>query len=128
VFGMTVPPDAQCYRDECDREAVDPLHPAGLCEEHLAVLEGDDASEERPPESDSTDVNSKRDTDTDSRSDIVDTWGAVDFSNTMPDSYPSALLDREQWMGRLAGEKLPFTPWGDKDYPESDPDKDARYK
>jgi hypothetical protein len=108
VFGMTVPPDAQCYRDECERDAVDPLHPAGSCEEHFPVLDGDNAPEDRPPESDYTDVNPRRDTDTGSRYDIADTWGAVDFSKTTLDTYPSELLNCEQWMGRLAVKKLPF--------------------
>lgn len=55
-------------------------------------------------------------------------WVDADFANPEPDTYPPALLEREQWMGRKAGEKLPFAPWGDKDHPDGDPDKDARYK
>nr|NHX41995.1 hypothetical protein [Haloarcula sp. R1-2] len=58
----------------------------------------------------------------------VDSWGGVDFSETAADTYPPELLDVEQWMGRLAGEKMPFSPWAERDHPEADPDKDARYK
>lgn len=57
-----------------------------------------------------------------------DGWGDVDFSTSRSDSYPPALVEREQWMGRLEGEKLPFSPWGDRDHPEADADTDARYK
>ena len=55
-------------------------------------------------------------------------WGDAEFSTTEPDTYPPELLEREQWMGRLAGEKLPFSPWGDRDHPEAGPEEDARYK
>jgi hypothetical protein len=37
-------------------------------------------------------------------------------------------LEREQWMGQLAGEKMPFSPWADRDHPDADEDSDARYK
>jgi hypothetical protein len=55
-------------------------------------------------------------------------WSGADFSTTLPDVYPPTLLDAERWMGRKQGEKLPFAPWGDKDHPDGEPDKDARYK
>ena len=55
-------------------------------------------------------------------------WADVDFTETASDTYPPTLLDREQWMGRLDGEKRPFAPWGDADHPDADPEKDARYK
>jgi hypothetical protein len=58
----------------------------------------------------------------------VESWGAIDFADTGADTYPPELLDVEQWMGRLAGEKMPFSPWADRDHPEAEPDKDARYK
>ncbi|MEF8882155.1 MAG: hypothetical protein V5A34_06505, partial [Halapricum sp.] len=58
----------------------------------------------------------------------VQCWGEVDFSDTTRDTYPPELLDVEQWMGRLDGKKMPFSPWADRDYPEADPDDDARYK
>lgn len=57
-----------------------------------------------------------------------DSWFDLDFSTTRSDSYPPALNERGQWMGRKAGEKLPFAPWGDKNHPEADADTDARYK
>ena len=53
-------------------------------------------------------------------------WSNVDFSEPTPNTYPPAWLDREQWMGHR--DKRPFAPWGDRDHPEADPDKDARYK
>jgi DNA-binding transcriptional ArsR family regulator len=64
----------------------------------------------------------------DSSAPVLDEWGAADFATVDPDTYPPALLEREQWMGRLAGEKMPFSPWADRDHPEADPDNDARYK
>jgi hypothetical protein len=46
-------------------------------------------------------------------------WDGVDLGNVTPDTYPPTLHDREQWMGRLAGEKLPFAPWGGARPPRS---------
>jgi len=56
-------------------------------------------------------------------------WADVDFSNPARDEWPAALEDRAQWMTR-AGEtgKQPFAPWGDRDHPDADPDRDARWK
>jgi|APHM01.1.fsa_nt_gi hypothetical protein len=59
---------------------------------------------------------------------MTEDWGSVDFSSTDSGVYPPAHLNREQWMGRLEGEKLPFSPWGDADAGDVDPDTDARYK
>jgi len=42
-----------------------------------------------------------------------DGWADADFPVTEPGTYPPALLEREQWMGRRG--KLPFAPWGDRD-------------
>jgi hypothetical protein len=53
-------------------------------------------------------------------------WSAANFARATSDTYPPALLEREQWMGRRG--KLPFSPWAERDHPEADPDKDARYK
>lgn len=55
-------------------------------------------------------------------------WSSVDFGATESDEYPARLEAQEQWMGRLAGSKQPFAYWADKDHPEADPDKDARFK
>ena len=60
--------------------------------------------------------------------DIPESWRNVDFAATTGNTYPPALLDREQWMGRLEGTKLPFSPWADRDHPDAEDDKDARYK
>ena len=57
----------------------------------------------------------------------TDRWAALDLS-TEAATYPPELLEREQWMGQLAGEKIPFAPWGDASHPDGEPDKDARYK
>jgi len=46
-----------------------------------------------------------------------DVWGDADFSIVEPGTYPPELLNRESWMGQLAGEKLPFAPWGNADHP-----------
>lgn len=53
-------------------------------------------------------------------------WNDADFSTTESGTYPPELLQLERWMGHC--DKLPFAPWGDRDHPEADPDKDARYK
>ncbi|SNR48038.1 MarR family transcriptional regulator [Halorubrum vacuolatum] len=53
-------------------------------------------------------------------------WNEVDFTNPETDTYPSAWLEREQWMGHR--DKRPFAPWGDQDHPEAAPGVDARYK
>jgi hypothetical protein len=44
-------------------------------------------------------------------------WDGVDWSDTATDEYPPALVEREQWMGRREGTKLPFSPWGDANAP-----------
>jgi len=55
-------------------------------------------------------------------------WSDADFADSERGVYPSTLLDREQWMGRLADSKQPFSPWADRDHPEADADDDARFK
>jgi len=50
-----------------------------------------------------------------------DIWGDADFSTTKSDTYPPPLLDRESWMGRCAGEKMPFAPWEDVDLADACP-------
>jgi len=41
-----VPPGARCVRGGCEREGVDPLHPAPLCREHLPdeLVEADEVT------------------------------------------------------------------------------------
>jgi len=58
---------------------------------------------------------------TDARPPTVGSWGELTLE-TAPDTYPPALLKREQWMGQLAGEKIPFAPWGDADHPDGEAD------
>lgn len=53
-------------------------------------------------------------------------WSDADFSTTESGTYPPELLRQEKWMGHR--EKRPFAPWGDRDHPEANADKDARYK
>jgi hypothetical protein len=45
--------------------------------------------------------------------DTTGPWDAVYWSDTATDEYPPTLVEREQWMGRREGTKLPFSPWGD---------------
>lgn len=40
--------------------------------------------------------------------------------------FPPALDEREKWMGAVG--KQAFAPWGDRDHPEAEPEKDARWK
>jgi len=55
-------------------------------------------------------------------------WSDADFSTTNPDTYPPTLLARESWMGRRAGEKMPFAPWGDTDPDDADPEDSPRWE
>ena len=58
----------------------------------------------------------------------AETWDGVDFGAVVRDSYPRPHHDVEQWMGRVDGEKMAFSPWADRDHAEAAPDEDARYK
>ena len=60
--------------------------------------------------------------------DGVNSWRNTDFTTTNAGVYPQPHHEREQWMGRLAGEKTTFSPWADSDHPEADPEDDARFK
>jgi hypothetical protein len=106
-----VPPAKRCT--VCDRPAVDPTSNAPVCATHHEQI--DTASDG------DTGDHAVEDADTSG-------WGGVAFDAITPDTYPDALLTREQWMGQLAGEKMPFAPWGDRDHPDAAPDADARYK
>ena len=60
--------------------------------------------------------------------DFGNSWGDADFLTPDSGVYPHPHHDVEQWMGRLAGEKMPFSPWASKDHPEAEPEEDARFK
>jgi hypothetical protein len=145
-----VPPGARCTQDGCEREAVDPNHPAGFCPEHHPTVEGDggetpDVNQQSGGEDRSVLVNENPtethgakgeeagpnphpSDDMTQSTDSHNNWATADFQTITSDTYPPTQLEREQWMGRLAGEKMPFAPWGDQDHPEADEDTDARYK
>lgn len=53
-------------------------------------------------------------------------WEGASFTTPESDVWPPELLECEQWMGHV--EKKLSAPWGDRDHPESDVDKDARWK
>jgi hypothetical protein len=113
----------------CGREAVNPERPGALCPTHHPDHDPDEPSENPELEGGFPPSNPGGSADTGPSSDAVhEEWRGVDFSTVEADTYPPALLDREQWMGRLADAKRPFAPWGDRDHPEADDDKDARYK
>ena len=97
----------------CSAEATATDSPP-LCESHAAAL--DDESPEPDSDSDAGETRAPQ------------LWNGVDLGTVARDTYPPALHEREQWMGRLAGEKLPFAPWGPHDHPEADDDADPRYK
>lgn len=40
-------------------------------------------------------------------------WSTAAFDDPAPNTYPPALLEREQWVGHV--EKMPFAPWSDRD-------------
>ncbi|SEJ83517.1 hypothetical protein SAMN05192553_1301, partial [Cyclobacterium xiamenense] len=56
----------------------------------------------------------------------ADTWGGVDFTTTEPDTYPPGIDELEKWMGAVG--KQAFAPWADRDHPEAESEKDARWK
>ncbi|MFC6940407.1 hypothetical protein ACFQE8_10620 [Salinirubellus sp. GCM10025818] len=56
----------------------------------------------------------------------TESFASADFTEVEPDTYPPALLIREQWMGRRG--KLPFAPWSSRNHPDADEEKDARWK
>ncbi|WP_128906762.1 hypothetical protein [Halorubrum amylolyticum] len=56
-------------------------------------------------------------------------WSDADFSATRSDTYPPELLERTRWMGRAGDDgKLPFSPWGDADPVDADPDDSPRWE
>ncbi|PGF16168.1 hypothetical protein CP556_08615 [Natrinema sp. CBA1119] len=83
-----------------------------------AIVDGED-----PTEPDPVDELSSEDLD---RDPSWSSWASADFEAPTPGIWPEELLDREQWMGHV--EKKPFAPWADRDHPDADPDKDARWK
>jgi len=120
---------AEYCRLNPDAAPVEVLGALGLSPEYLDAVETNDTADNRPPEGGSPDANPGGDADASrSKTPGFDAWDTVDFSTTEPATYPPALLEREQWMGRLEDTKLPFAPWGDKDHPEADAESDARYK
>lgn len=124
-----VPPAKQCIL--CETAAVDPSAATPLCETHREQATADtsdapttdDDAADAAPDDESHHAHDHAHADADSSP-----WASVDWNTAATDTYPDTLLDREQWMGRLAGEKTTFSPWGDRDHPEADVDTDARYK
>jgi hypothetical protein len=56
-------------------------------------------------------------------------WFDAEVSAPRSGIYPPALDDREKWMGAAGKDgKQAFAPWGDRDHPEAEPEKDARWK
>ena len=51
----------------------------------------------------------------------VATSHTVDIATTGADIYAPELLEREQWMGRPEGKKLPFAPWADREHADATP-------
>jgi DNA-binding transcriptional ArsR family regulator len=109
----------------CSTEAVDPSGQGGLCPEHRPDTDADESGDstvsgengkERGEKNGSPGSNPTPEAEEtgaqNGKTPAVDGWGEVDFSNTTSDTYPPALLNTEQWMGRK--EKLPFAPWGDR--------------
>jgi len=113
-----VPPERRCTI--CETAAVDPEATHPLCPDHAAAVDADTTD---------NDPDGSPDGDTDT-ADAAEPqlWDGVDLGKIASDTFPATLHDREQWMGKLAGEKKPFAPWGDRNHPEADDDDDARYK
>lgn len=96
--------DESCYR------CPDKPNPASNAEEPLCASCRSSVSE---PESDT-------------REPGVQWWGGGHAPEKVPGVYPRSHTAVDRWMGH--SEKKPFAPWGEKDHPEADPDKDARWK
>lgn len=109
MFGAIELPDADELTNETD-EDTEPAKPEVLNAEE--------------PESPATNPGGS----TTETPDHVGRWDELDYSATDADVYPDPHHEETQWMGRLAGEKMPFSPWADKDHPEADAEDDARYK
>lgn len=56
-----------------------------------------------------------------------DEWDCANFANPKPDVWPATLVDHRCWLVLQYGAKQPFAPWGERDHPDVDPEKDARY-
>jgi hypothetical protein len=119
-----VPPARRCT--VCDREATASESPP-LCSDHAAAVDADttdshDGGGEIDPDTGSADTAPS------GAGDTPRLWNDVRLDKLMSNTFPETLHDREQWMGKLAGEKMPFAPWGDRDHSDAEPDVDARYK
>jgi hypothetical protein len=56
-----------------------------------------------------------------------DEWDCANFANPEPNVWPATLVDHRCWLVLQYGAKQPFAPWGERDHPDVDPEKDARY-
>jgi len=117
---------------DCPAEAVDPSGQGGLCPEHAPDVD-DEFNQQDAPETGSVLVNGESpepageeagSPDETPTPDVEKTgslrcenaaFDSLDFADLSPSTYPPALLETEQWMGRKG--KLPFAPWGDRNAP-----------
>jgi len=100
----------------CSTEAVDPSGQGGLCPEHVRALDESDETETAEEQGGSPDETPTPDVgETGSKTTETGDYTDIDFADTVPATYPPALLETEQWMGRKG--KLPFAPWGEQDAP-----------
>ena len=60
--------------------------------------------------------------------DIPDAWGAADFTDPTPREWPTEWAEAVRWMCRIPEDKHSFAPWGDRNHPDGEEGKDARYK
>jgi len=101
---------------------------------HVALAAPDTTDPEKTPEDGEEDPTPEDETPTrgaggsGSTTPSFDDWSDADFSTTKSDTYPPTLLNCESWMGRRAGEKMPFAPWGDADPDDADPDDSPRWE
>ncbi|MFB6082063.1 MAG: hypothetical protein ABEJ67_04495, partial [Halanaeroarchaeum sp.] len=110
------------------RELVEGALDAGILDEtqDFRIVLADDVEEAGPRDTTPTPKEDETAISTPDIPPVAGSWREVDFTAPGADTYPPELLEREQWMGRR--DKLPFAPWGDRDHPKGEPDKDARYK
>ena len=117
---------------------MDVVEHALASDDPAAAVREADVEEHRTEESDADTETDAEDTDPEDATprveaaetprETAETWDGVDFGAAVRDSYPRPHHDVEQWMGRVDGEKMAFSPWADRDHPEADADEDARYK
>jgi hypothetical protein len=116
-----VPKARQCTFPSCTNEAVDDRGEGGLCETHIPGK----TDAHTPEEPETPDENPTLDTD---KPGSADGYDPDAFTSPDERTWPTNWATEERWMCRIPEQKHSFAPWGDRNHPEGEEDKDARYK